>query len=472
MTQATNLLFDNVVKLIEQAKKHVNQTIDLTMCVTYYEIGRMIVEEEQQGKARAKYGISLLKELSTYLTERFGNGYSVRNLQNARIFFLIYLPVVNNCAEKNTTLENIKDINNNEVEIWQTLSAKFKLHGIKRYDLKSIKPFSKERIIDANNSYINGIEKQQTVISKLENIGNARKNALFSSIYYPFKVSWSHYLILMRIKNEQERSFYEIETARENWSVRQLQRQYNSSLYERLALSRDKDEVMQLATHGQEIQKPTDMLKSPYVLDFLGLCDSATYRESELENAIISKLQSFLLELGKGFLFEARQKRFTFDEDHFYVDLVFYNRLLQCYVLIDIKTDKLKHQDLGQMQMYVNYYDSYMKTDFEKPTIGILLCKEKNESIVRLTLPKDANIYATEYMLYLPNKDLLQQKLSQWIKEYNDEKNSITMTSLPLKRKKSEISATGGKKSEISATDIFFRPTSLDDNSPKKALKQ
>lgn len=180
----------------------------------------------------------------------------------------------------------------------------------------------------------------------------------------------------MRISDKKIRRFYEIEAFQEQWSVPQLKRQYNSSLYERLALSRNKEEVLKLANEGQIIEKPQDVLKNPFVLEFLGMEEKAVYSESDLESAIISKLQNFLLELGKGFLFEVRQKRFSFDEKNFYVDLVFYNRLLQCYVLIDLKTEELKHQDLGQMQMYVNYFDRYVKQEFEKPTIGILLCKE------------------------------------------------------------------------------------------------
>ncbi len=194
----------------------------------------------------------------------------------------------------------------------------------------------------------------------------------------------------MRVSDPNARSFYEIESAREMWSVRQLSRQIGSSLYERLALSRNKDEVMRLAQEGQTIEKPADIIKNPITLEFLGLQPEYAYTESKLEHAIIGKMQQFLLELGRGFLFEARQKRFTFDEQHFYVDLVFYNRLLQCYVLIDLKTAKVSHQDLGQMQMYVNYFDRYVKQDFEKPTIGILLCEEKNDALVQLTLPMDA----------------------------------------------------------------------------------
>lgn len=238
-----------------------------------------------------------------------------------------------------------------------------------------------------------------------------------------FTLSWSHYLVLMRIKNADERRFYEIEATSGNWSVRELQRQYGSSLYERLALSRDKDSVARLARVGNVVEKPEDVIKNPVTLEFIGLKPDASYSETNLETAIIGKMQEFLLELGKGFLFEARQKRFSFDEDDYYVDLVLYNRLLQCYVLVDLKIDKLTHQDLGQMQMYVNYYDRYVKQDFEKPTIGIVLCKEKKDALVELTLPKNANIYASAYELYLPDKKILQAKVKQWINEFESQKN-------------------------------------------------
>lgn len=221
----------------------------------------------------------------------------------------------------------------------------------------------------------------------------------------------------MRIENADERAFYEIEATKECWSVRTLSRQYNSSLYERLALSRDKDEVLRLSTEGQTVSTSKDVLKDPYVLEFVGLDDKSAYSETDLENRLLDNLQQFLLELGKGFTFVARQKRFSFVEDHFKVDLVFYNRLLQCFVLFDLKIGKLKHQDLGQMQMYVNYYDRYEKTDAEKPTIGVLLCNEKNDAMVELTLPKDSNIYASQYKLYLPDKQELQKKLQEWVAE-------------------------------------------------------
>ncbi|MDR1321323.1 MAG: PDDEXK nuclease domain-containing protein, partial [Gracilibacteraceae bacterium] len=303
----TDTFFEGVANIIEQARAYAGRTADLTMCAAYFEIGRMIIEEEQEGKVRAKYGKGLLKALSAYLNRRVGKGFSETTLKNARKFYQVYAP-------------SIRQTLFAESEKGQSLPA-----------------------------FFNKSQKQQTSFAES----------------YPFTLGWSHYLILMRIENEQERRFYEIEAARQGWTYRQLQRQYGSSLYERLALSRDKDAVMKLAKEGQVLENPRDMLKNPLVLEFLGMEEHSEYSESDLETAIISKLQAFLLELGKGFLFEARQKRFTFNEQYFMVDLVLYNRLLKCYVLIDLKNGLLKHQDLGQMQMYVHYFDRYVKTDDE-----------------------------------------------------------------------------------------------------------
>lgn len=296
-------------------------------------------------------------------------------------------------------------------ELSKSLTARFGA-GWSYPNLKNIKQFYL--------TYAKRLNTDISVVGKKANQWLA--NSESSGCQY-FKLSWSHYLILMRVENTDARSFYEIECVQQQWSKRQLQRQVGSCLYERLALSRDKDEVMRLAKEGQTVEKPSDVIKSPLTLEFLGLKPDAAYSESKLENAIISKMQQFLLELGKGFLFEARQKRFTFDEDNYYVDLVFYNRLLQCYVLIDLKTDKLSHQDLGQMQMYVNYYGRFVKQDFEKPTIGILLCESKNDALVELTLPKNSHVYASAYQLYLPDKALLQAKVKEWIAEF--EENNI-----------------------------------------------
>lgn len=216
----------------------------------------------------------------------------------------------------------------------------------------------------------------------------------------------------MKISNVDERSFYEIEATQNNWSVRELARHYNSSLYERIALSKDKKAVKKLSQKGQIIEAPTDVLKSHYVLEFLNLKEDNTYSETDLETAIINKLEHFMLELGKGFLFEGRQRRFTFEGDSFFVDLVFYNRLLKCFVLFDLKIGKLTHQVIGQMQMYVNYYDRIVKTKDENSTIGIILCKEENKTVIEFTLPENnKTIFAKEYKAVLPSKADLRKQL-------------------------------------------------------------
>lgn len=229
-----------------------------------------------------------------------------------------------------------------------------------------------------------------------------------------FKLSWSHYLILMRMENIEERNFYEIESIQNNWSLRELRRQIDSALYERLVLSRDKEKVKELAFKGQVIEKPEDVVKDPYILEFLGLEEKSNYSENRLETEIINNLEKFLLELGKGFTFVGRQVRFTFDEKHFRVDLVFYNRILKCFVLIDLKIGEVTHQDLGQMQMYVNYYDRYVRLPDENKSIGIIICREKNDTLVKLTLPEDNNqIFASKYMTVLPSKEEFKKVLDK-----------------------------------------------------------
>lgn len=363
ITSRSDGLFEKMSSLIDDARRRVKSAVNLSMVYTYYGIGRYIFEDEQQGAYRATYGKRVLESLSQKLTDRYGPGWSVETLKKSRQFYQTY-----------------------SVSIGSASSTKLA-----------------EPLTEADNSVHNVDRIQEPHISAPE-----------------FVLDWSHYLILMRIKDPGARKFYEIESVKCNWNVRQLQRQVASSLYERIALSRDKNEVMRLANEGNVIEKPSDLIKNPLTLEFLGLKPEAAYTETKLETAIIDKMQDFLLELGKGFLFEKRQKRFTFDEDNYYVDLVFYNRLLQCYVLIDLKINKLTHQDLGQMQMYVNYYDRYVKQPFEKPTVGILLCKEKKDAMVRLTLPEDSNIYAAQYALYLPDKKELQQKLQNWIEEFSE----------------------------------------------------
>ena len=335
-----------IAGILKNARKSAKTAVNLTMVYAYFEIGRMIIEEEQNGKNRAAYGKQILQELSEYLTAQFGKGFSVGNLKNIRQFYRVY--ACNQIGE--------------------------------------------------------------TVFSQFEDLPVTKTGRRFY-------LSWSHYLKLMRIDNADERHFYEIEAVKIDWSLSELKRQFNSALYERLLLSTEKDKVYDLALKGQMIEKPSDLVKDPYVLEFLGMQELPEYSESELENRIIDHLQQFLLELGKGFTFVGRQVRFTFDEDHFRVDLVFYNRLLCCFVLFDLKIGKLTHQDLGQMQMYVNYYDRYEKTEDEDPTIGVLLCQQKSDALVELTLPTDSNIYASKYELYLPDKKELQEKLREWFAE-------------------------------------------------------
>lgn len=315
-------LYSRVADLLQKARQSVVRNVNHTMVYTYYEIGRIIVEDEQRGKERAEYGKQVLLGLSKDLTANFGRGFSVDNLQNMRQFYFTY-------------------------SIYETDSRKFEL-------------------------------------------------------------SWSHYLKLMRIENSEERRFYEIEASTNNWSLKELQRQCDSALYERLALSRDKAGIKQLAECGHVISKPIDLIKDPLILEFLNLPDRHQYSESDLEQALIDKLEHFLLELGKGFTFVGRQVRITFDEKHFKVDLVFFNRLLRCFVVIDLKIGELTHQDLGQIQMYVNYYDRFVRLPDENKTIGIVICKDKSNALVEITLPEDNDsIFASKFQTILPDKQAL-----------------------------------------------------------------
>ena len=337
--QIKESFYNQVLELFQNAKRKVSSAVNMTMVYSYYEAGRMIVEEEQQGKERAEYGKYILKQLSEKLTKELGRGFSYDNLKLMRKFYTVY---------------------------------------------------SKDVIGEMS-------------FPQSENLPVTREGR-------KFYLSWSHYLILMRISNKDERHFYEIESYRNGWNKNELSRQYGSSLYERLALSRDKDEVMRLALEGQVIESPEDIFKDPYVLEFTGLPEMASYSESDLEEKIIDHLQQFLLELGRGFTFVGRQVRFTFEEDHYRVDLVTYNRLLRCFVLFDLKIGKLKHEYLGQMQMYVNYYDRKVKMEEENPTIGIIICKDKKDAVIEMTLPENNNqIFASKYLTVLPSKEELKK---------------------------------------------------------------
>lgn len=320
-----NHFFENIRTLLRKAQETLVKQVNAVMVLTYFELGKQIVEQEQKGKDYADYGAFILSELSEKLTAEFGKGYSKRNLELIRKFYV--------------TFKNAK-----------------------------------------------------SVISQ--------------------SLSWTHYIHLMRIDDEQERTYYQTEAEQNNWSVRVLERQINSAAYHRLLISKSSKEND--SRPQTDAPNPLGTLKDPYVLEFLDLKEQPTYSETQLEQAIIDRLEHFLLELGKGFTFVGRQVRFTFDEEHFRVDLVFYNRLLRCFVLIDLKIGKLKHQDLGQMQMYVNYYDRFVKTEDELPTIGIILCKDKKDAMVEITLPKDnKQIFASKYLLYLPKAEELKKLIEE-----------------------------------------------------------
>ncbi|WP_341476047.1 PDDEXK nuclease domain-containing protein [Caviibacterium pharyngocola] len=320
-----NQLLGQIAEIIQQARQQVRQTVNSAMVQSYWEIGRLIVEHEQQGEERAKYGKYLLQNLSERLTEMFGKGFDIRNLRNMRQFYLTF-PI---------------------------------------------------------------------------------RNTLCSEL------SWSHYRRLMQIENDQARQWYLKETLEQNWSVRALDRQISVLYYERLLSSQNKALVEQEAVEKTEPLKETiqDYLRDPYILDFLNLQDK-TYQESGVEQAIIGNLQQFLLELGKGFAFVERQKRIRFDDEDFYIDLVFYNFKLKCFLLIDLKIGKLKHQDIGQMDTYVRLYDEQFKGEDDNPTIGLVLCSEQSEAIAKYSVLADRKqIFSAKYLPYLPTELELQKQV-------------------------------------------------------------
>lgn len=326
--QVREELIRQIQSIISSSKERAIRSVDTERMLMYWQIGRVIFEEEQEGKDRAGYGQFLLKSISEEFQPEFGSGFSVRQLEMNRQFYRTF----------------------------------------------------------------------------------PNSNALRSQF------SWTHYRTLIRIENQDKRDFYIAEAEKNNWTARQLERQVNSQLFERLLLSNDVKAVLAVA---REEKPPTDakeIIKDPMVLEFLGLKREAAYYEKDLESAIITHLQDFLLELGNGFSFVARQKRIHLDGDDFFADLVFYNRLLQCFVIFEIKTSKLSHQDIGQLQMYVNFYDRFEKQDFENPTIGILLCADKNDAVVKITLPeKNKSIIASKYQLYLPTEQQLIDEIKKEI---------------------------------------------------------
>ena len=360
-------LSERVITLIEEARRKVASVANIALVYTYYEIGRMIVEDEQGGNVRAGYGEKILEDLSSKLTQRFGRGWSKENLKLMRRFFVEYSNSVNTVYQ--------------------------------------IAPGSKN-------------EAENECAGKTVRTVN------------DFCLSWSHYLVLMRISDPAERQFYEREAAAGQWSLRQLSRQMGSQLYERTL--KHKSEVKDLMRKAPRPEVAEEPLKDPYMLEFLGLPEVTDYSETQLEQAIIDHLQEFMLELGKGFTFVGRQVRFTFEEDHYKVDLVFYNRLTRSFFLFDLKLSKITHQDLGQMQMYVHYYDRIVKLEDENPTIGILLSSEEvNDATVKLTLPECEHdrIFARQYKTVLPSvatfkRIIRQQRIAFENKAISEESNS------------------------------------------------
>ena len=362
-------LSERVITLIENARRKVASVANVALVYTYYEIGRMIVEDEQGGNRRAGYGEKTLEDLSSKLTARFGRGWSKENLKLMRRFFVEY---------------------SNSVNTVYPIASGTKTEG------------DKEAADSANANSVNTV--YEIGAGSKNEAGNDAADKIVHTVD-DFRLSWSHYLVLMRIADPSERLFYEREAAAGQWSLRQMSRQIGSQLYERSLKQKGKADVRELMRKAPRPEVAEEPLKDPYMLEFLGLPESTDYSESQLEQAIIDHLQEFMLELGKGFTFVGRQVRFTFEEEHYKVDLVFYNRLTRSFFLFDLKLSKITHQDLGQMQMYVHYYDRVVKLPDENPTIGVLLSSEEvNDATVKLTLPECEHnrIFARQYKTVLP----------------------------------------------------------------------
>lgn len=364
----TPAVYLRIRSILESARSGVARTVNTTQVAANWLIGREIVEEEQRGAKRAGYGRKLLAELSVRMLEDFGRGYSVDNLEAFRLFYLKYPALISETASR------------------KSLSA----------------------------------TSPETSYGELVKPAAARSDQTWVPGQLNPNLAWSLYRHLLKVESAATRAFYEIEAVKNHWTARELDRQINSLLYERLAKSRDKAGLMKLATKGQEITTPADVFKDPVVIEFLGFPESPRLVESDLETALINNLQSFLLELGKGFAFLSRQERITLDGDHFYIDLVFYHTILKCYVLIDLKVGKLTHADLGQMQLYVNYFDHNRRTAGDNPTLGLILCTDKNDAVVRYLLGPDQSkkIFTSRYQLHLPTEAELANELRREVKEF------------------------------------------------------
>lgn len=341
INQDKNAVFKSIKEIMFQARRELAQTVNTTLVKVYWEIGRTIVEDEQNHLDRAEYGQALIKDLSKELTKEFGKGFSRSNLQNMRKLFLTY-------------------------------------------------------------------PKSQTLSGKL---------------------SWSHYCELLSISDDKKRSFYEKESMNSKWSVRELKRQVNTSLYERLLLSQgnhNKEKVLDLALKGNEITRPEDIVKDPYVFEFLGIPENKPMLESDFEKALVKHIEKFLLELGKGFMYVGSQQRVTLGNIHYYVDMVFYNKILRSYVLIELKTGKLLPEAVGQLNMYLNYYHTEVNDDYDQAPIGIILCADKDQIQAEYALGSLSNqIFASKYTLYIPDKAELEDEVEKVIKSFQDQEDDI-----------------------------------------------
>lgn len=383
-------LMDRVVTIIDQARTNVLRAVNSNMVIAYWLIGREIVQALQGGEERADYGSRLLAELSESLKRRYGRGFSATNLKYFRLFFQAY---ANRSPEiRHEPRDELSDLD--QASVLADISAALEA-------AEALKGFSPN-------------------------------------------LSWTHYRTLCVIEHRAERLFYEIEAERCNWSQPVLERQIHSHLFARLLKSRDKAGMLKLASAGQTVERPMDVIKHPYVLDFLDLPDAAQLHESELEAAIIEKLQPFLLELGKGFAFVARQHRVSTESQHFYVDLVFYNYLLKCFLLIDLKMGRLTHQDVGQMDMYVRMFDDLRRGDGDNPTVGLILCAERDEVVARYSvLNESQQLFASKYMLYLPSEEDLRAEIKRERQQIEAGQRAATVSDLETVEK-----STRGQKPE------------------------
>ena len=392
-----NQLYTHVRKLLQSARSHLARSVNSTQVVVNWLIGREIILQEQQGKWRAEYGQQVLQDLSARLCKDFGGGYSVDNLELFRRFYLAYPTLVSPSPQSQAIASPISD------------AARRKLP-----------PTTSTRTPQPASLRKNVPRYPEPGTLEPVWISDAPPRKSWKPGLLNPELSWTHYRALLRVQDAQPQAFYEIEAIKNSWSARELQRQINSLLYERLAMSKDKRKLLRMATKGQEIKTPADLFKDPVIMEFVGLPDSPHLVESDLERSLIANLRAFLLEMGKGFAFVARQERITLDGDHFYIDLVFYHTILKCYILIDLKVGKLTHQDLGQLQLYVNYYDRRRRTTGDNPTLGLILCTDKNDAVIKYTLGEGQSrtIFASRYKLHIPSMAALRTEIRRELRMF------------------------------------------------------